>query len=63
MALLEVLLLGEELGYSVVLTSLVLASAEAAIEFASSALVPRLYLHIHRTDALSVRWGVPVFLF
>mmetsp|Transcript_15785 Transcript_15785/g.20477 ORF Transcript_15785/g.20477 Transcript_15785/m.20477 type:complete len:1015 (-) Transcript_15785:342-3386(-) len=55
MALLEVLLLADELGYSIVYVSLILASSEAAIEFFSSSIVPSLYTWMHNTDAVSSR--------
>jgi hypothetical protein len=38
-----VIFLAQELGFSIVYTSLVLASVEATIEFGSSAAVPLLY--------------------
>jgi hypothetical protein len=55
MALLEVLLLAEELGYSIVYISLILASTEATIEFFASSIVPSLYTFMHNTDAISSR--------
>jgi len=52
---LEVLLLAEELGYSVVATALALSAAEAVVEFISSSLVPLLYRLMHGTAALTSR--------
>lgn len=54
-ALLEVVLLADALGYSVVATALALASLEAAIEFGASAIVPPLYRLAFGTWALSAR--------
>ena len=54
-ALLEVVLLADALGYSVVATALALASLEAAIEFGASAIVPLLYRWAFGTWALSAR--------
>ena len=53
-ALLEVIWLGGELGYSVVYLTLVLTSIEAAVEFVSSAAVPLLYRFAYGESEISL---------
>uniref|UniRef100_A0A7S2RLV3 Transmembrane protein n=1 Tax=Rhizochromulina marina TaxID=1034831 RepID=A0A7S2RLV3_9STRA len=55
MALAETVLLAHRIGYSIVFTTVVLTSIETAIEFVSSAAVPRIYAWVFDDSHISSR--------